>query len=109
MGLVYADFSHGAQHWNVGRIIWMLMFIGEVIFMYLWDVYMDWGFKPFTSKNFLLRDELLLSPRWLYYFALISNFFARFFWALTITPIEFTTNTTNRELLTFVIYKRNTN
>lgn len=93
--------------------IWFLFAIINSLFSYYWDVTQDWGLGKFnhSSKNFMLRDTLLLRPgywfKWLesskptltisaqgdlskvsyhqptlYYFLLIFNLFARFGWAV---------------------------
>jgi EXS family/SPX domain len=98
LGLVYADFV-SEPTWDAGRVIWLLVFVIEVVYMYTWDLLMDWGFRPLTSRNFLLRDQLLYPHRWVYYFAIVSNFFARFVWGLTITPLRIFKDETSKEVL----------
>ena len=53
----------------------------STIYCLYWDYKMDWGLfreTPGKGKRFL-RDKLLY-PTWFYYYAMISNFFLRFFW-----------------------------
>ena len=74
-------------YWPITRILWLISFILSTLYTYTWDVFMDWGLGRPKSKYFLLRDKLVWQEhRWFYYYCIISNFFFRFFWAITITP-----------------------
>jgi hypothetical protein len=46
---------------------------------------MDWGLiRSFdTNKNYLLRNKIMY-PQWFYYFAIVTNFFLRFFFMISI-------------------------
>jgi hypothetical protein len=92
-GLLHSDFSSG-NTWDAGRVAWLILFIVSVLYQYAWDVFMDWGLEPLNPavRNYMLRDTLLFPYRWTYYFAMVSNFFARVVWAFTITPTSILTN-----------------
>ncbi|XP_019254643.1 PREDICTED: phosphate transporter PHO1 homolog 10-like isoform X2 [Nicotiana attenuata] len=45
-----------------------------------WDIRMDWGLLQRNSRNFLLRDKLLLPHRSAYYIAMILEVLLRFVW-----------------------------
>ncbi|PHU09694.1 Phosphate transporter PHO1 -like protein 3 [Capsicum chinense] len=45
-----------------------------------WDIKMDWGLLQRRSRNFLLRDELLLHHKTPYYIAMILEVLLRFVW-----------------------------
>ncbi|RKP17933.1 EXS-domain-containing protein, partial [Rozella allomycis CSF55] len=62
------------------NILFILFSSLASLYSYIWDVTMDWGlFKP-SSKNFMLRDNLMYSWTWFYYWALISNMILRAAW-----------------------------
>nr|XP_016468340.1 PREDICTED: phosphate transporter PHO1 homolog 10-like isoform X5 [Nicotiana tabacum] len=45
-----------------------------------WDIRMDWGLLQRNSRNFLLRDKLLLPHKSAYYIAMILEVLLRFVW-----------------------------
>ncbi|KAK4364925.1 hypothetical protein RND71_016283 [Anisodus tanguticus] len=45
-----------------------------------WDIRMDWGLLQRKSRNFLLRDKLLLPHKTVYYIAMILEVLLRFVW-----------------------------
>ena len=76
-------------------MIWIACFVLATIFQFTWDLTMDWGMlvkstsKSASDSSFLgisLRKTRLLGPHWLYITVIISNFFLRFAWALTLLP-----------------------
>ncbi|MCO5593008.1 hypothetical protein L7F22_047012 [Adiantum nelumboides] len=54
-----------------------------------WDLYKDWGLLRSDSKNYLLRDQLMLKQKNLYYASMFLNAILRFAWLQSITQIEF--------------------
>ncbi|MCO5547340.1 hypothetical protein L7F22_000789 [Adiantum nelumboides] len=53
-----------------------------------WDLYKDWGLLRTDSKNYLLRDELALKNKSLYYASMVLNTILRFAWLQSVTRIE---------------------
>ncbi|CAK4067761.1 unnamed protein product [Aphanomyces euteiches] len=51
------------------------------MYQYFWDVYMDWGLGGVGG----LRN-LRLYPNWMYYSAMVVDFFLRFCWTFTLIP-----------------------
>eukprot|EP00051_Salpingoeca_urceolata_P016313 m.215791 g.215791 ORF g.215791 m.215791 type:complete len:516 (+) comp18645_c0_seq7:266-1813(+) len=68
------------EYW---RAAWIGSMVIKTLYCYLWDVYMDWGLGD-VDAGFL--RERLVYPKWMYYIALVTNFFARISWALAISP-----------------------
>lgn len=62
------------------QTLWICSAAIASIYNYWWDVVMDWGLFKKESKNVLLRTELAYGSKWVYYFALVLNFFLRFLW-----------------------------
>lgn len=44
------------------------------VYQLYWDFVKDWGFFNLKSKNFLLRDELVLKNKSIYYASIVSPF-----------------------------------
>jgi xenotropic and polytropic retrovirus receptor 1 len=55
---------------------WLYMVVisslGATIYQLYWDFVKDWGFCNCKSKNFWLRDELILKNRPIYYASMVS-------------------------------------
>jgi hypothetical protein len=81
------------------RNAWIVFLIVATCYSYSWDVIMDWGFFQRKSKNFLLRDELIYSWKWVYYFAIISNFFLRVSWVFLVSVGTYSTGIDRRALI----------
>jgi xenotropic and polytropic retrovirus receptor 1 len=45
--------------------------IVATIYQLYWDFVKDWGFFTCNSKNFLLRDELILKNKPIYYVSVV--------------------------------------
>ncbi|KAI3649667.1 hypothetical protein MP228_005299 [Amoeboaphelidium protococcarum] len=60
--------------------IWIISTILTTCYAYNWDILMDWGFFAKGSKNKYLRNDLFYEHKWVYYFAIVSNFFLRISW-----------------------------
>ncbi|MCD7450520.1 Xenotropic and polytropic retrovirus receptor 1 [Datura stramonium] len=53
-----------------------------------WDIRMDWGLLQRKSRNFLLRDELLLPHKTAYYVAMILEVLLRFVWLQVVLSFD---------------------
>ncbi|XP_039134744.1 phosphate transporter PHO1-2-like [Dioscorea cayenensis subsp. rotundata] len=63
------------------------------VYQLYWDFVKDWGLFKLTSKNFLLRDELILQNKSIYYVSMMFNFVLRLAWVesvlkLNLGPVE---------------------
>ncbi|KAG0369636.1 hypothetical protein BGZ54_009368 [Gamsiella multidivaricata] len=64
------------------------------LYTYSWDVYMDWGLFRFGRHGGgayghpFLRAELVYPHQWVYYLAIVLNFFGRFAWVLRLAPFK---------------------
>ena len=73
--------------WPPSRVLWLICWILSSFLLFWWDVYYDWGLFRCNAKHFMLRDELVWKEKkYFYYYCIVSNFFLRYFWAITITP-----------------------
>uniref|UniRef100_A0A1Y1L9U8 EXS domain-containing protein n=1 Tax=Photinus pyralis TaxID=7054 RepID=A0A1Y1L9U8_PHOPY len=71
----------------------LFLFIASCIlnscYAYTWDIKMDWGlFDKGAGENKLLREEIVYSSTFFYYFAIIEDFVLRFVWALSLYLTE---------------------
>ncbi|KAF5279086.1 hypothetical protein FQA39_LY05764 [Lamprigera yunnana] len=58
-------------------------------YAYTWDIKMDWGlFDKAAGENKLLREEIVYSSTFFYYFAIVEDFVLRFIWALSLYLTE---------------------
>ena len=67
-------------------------------YMFFWDIYMDWNLGRTFKTNFFLRDKIVY-PKYMYYFAIISDFILRFFWLLNLVD---TSSWLNEEWKNFI-------
>jgi hypothetical protein len=92
MGAYHPIFQdHHASSWQTYRIVWLLCCVGSTLYSIWWDVCMDWGLLTMQNASYpLLRSELVFSRHvWFYYYAMVSNFFLRWVWVITIIPFSF--------------------
>ncbi|ETB63332.1 hypothetical protein YYC_00144 [Plasmodium yoelii 17X] len=85
------------------KIILICAYVIGSTYMYIWDVYCDWGLLK--EYNYLLRknDNLMYPPQY-YYFAGFFNLIFRLTWAITIMPINiFPNKEINFFLITFFL------
>ncbi|MCO5596524.1 hypothetical protein L7F22_050589 [Adiantum nelumboides] len=72
---------------------WLAVFIviSSVVAVYqlYWDLYKDWGLLRSGSKNYMLRDQLILKKKSLYYASMVLNTILRFAWLQSVTQMEF--------------------
>jgi hypothetical protein len=71
------------DNWGYMKWIWIVAIAVSSVYSFLWDVCVDWGLGQWQSKNWLLRDVLLVG-RGYYYLAIVLDLFGRFFWAFTL-------------------------
>ncbi|KAB1219297.1 Phosphate transporter PHO1 [Morella rubra] len=58
------------------------------IYQLYWDFVKDWGFLNRHSKNFLLRDNLILKNKSIYYVSIGLNVVLRVAWLQTVFPFK---------------------
>lgn len=64
--------------------MWILASIISSSYAYTWDIKMDWGlFDKNAGENRFLREEIVYSSTFFYYFAIIEDFVLRFIWILS--------------------------
>lgn len=69
---------------DVAFKLYILVYVISTAYCYCWDLYMDWGLlRSYEPGKKYLRPKLMY-PVWFYYYAMISNFFLRFAWLLSL-------------------------
>ncbi|XP_022910053.1 solute carrier family 53 member 1-like isoform X2 [Onthophagus taurus] len=69
---------------NPFTYLWITAAVVSSCYAYTWDVKMDWGlFDKNAGENTFLREEIVYSSTFFYYFAIISDFILRFAWAIS--------------------------
>ena len=64
---------------------WLIIAVTSSCYSYCWDMKMDYGLLQ-KGKNYPLRNHLIYEKKYIYFTAMILNFFGRFAWVLTISP-----------------------
>lgn len=68
--------KQGSEHFTK----WFYAKLFATFFSLFWDNYVDWGlFRSRNWKTYALRDRIKY-PQGFYYFAIVLNFSARFYW-----------------------------
>ncbi|XP_063703623.1 solute carrier family 53 member 1 [Culicoides brevitarsis] len=63
---------------------WLASSVFSSCYAYTWDIKMDWGlFDKNAGENTFLREEIVYSSTFFYYFAIIEDLLLRFAWALS--------------------------
>ncbi|CAH1180382.1 unnamed protein product [Phaedon cochleariae] len=69
--------------------LWIAASIISSCYAYTWDIKLDWGlFDPKAGDNKFLREEIVYSSTWFYYFAIVEDLILRFGWAILISMTE---------------------
>ncbi|XP_020291001.1 xenotropic and polytropic retrovirus receptor 1-like [Pseudomyrmex gracilis] len=69
--------------------LWLTASVVSSCFTYTWDVKLDWGlFDSSAGENKFLREEIVYSSPYYYYFAMIEDFILRFGWAFSLSLTE---------------------
>ncbi|RWS07783.1 xenotropic and polytropic retrovirus receptor 1-like protein, partial [Dinothrombium tinctorium] len=69
---------------------WIISMIISSCYTYIWDIKMDWGLFDSGSTNDyrFLREEIVYSSPYYYYFAIIEDLVLRFGWTLSVSLTE---------------------
>uniref|UniRef100_A0A7S3EQK1 EXS domain-containing protein n=1 Tax=Rhodosorus marinus TaxID=101924 RepID=A0A7S3EQK1_9RHOD len=85
MIVVFLGAFHGFDRTSRSHLfaaVWILLFAVSGFFSFIWDVLIDWGLgRPECG---FLSDKLLYGRREYYYLAIVTDFFLRFSWLLTL-------------------------
>lgn len=69
--------------------LWILAQLVSSTYAYTWDIKMDWGLMDKNSgENKFLREEIVYSSTFFYYFAIIEDFVLRFIWTFSVYLTE---------------------
>ncbi|GAM22634.1 hypothetical protein SAMD00019534_058090 [Acytostelium subglobosum LB1] len=97
------NYQNYPEPWTPGRVLWCVCFVLATLYMYVWDVFVDWRLMWLKSPRPMLRKHLIYKKHlWVYYYAIISDFFLRFAWTLTITPLQFNIGINNELFVTIL-------
>ncbi|EDS34129.1 xenotropic and polytropic murine leukemia virus receptor xpr1 [Culex quinquefasciatus] len=70
--------------------LWLLSSVVSACYAYTWDIKMDWGlFDKNAGENTFLREEIVYSTPFFYYFAIVEDLVLRFVWALSFALTEY--------------------
>jgi len=86
MSITLAIAYNGQSGWYPMRIVWLILQSISTTYSFGWDIVVDWGLCKKNSSNFLLRNELILSTKEIYYVAIFLDFVLRYFWICTLFP-----------------------
>ncbi|XP_058128287.1 solute carrier family 53 member 1 isoform X1 [Anopheles ziemanni] len=80
----YEDASENVFLW-----LWLLSSAVSSCYAYTWDIKMDWGlFDKNAGENTFLREEIVYSMPFFYYFAIIEDLVLRFVWIVSYALTE---------------------
>ncbi|XP_042222199.1 xenotropic and polytropic retrovirus receptor 1-like isoform X1 [Homarus americanus] len=82
------------------------MWVGSMLFsscfVFWWDMVMDWGlFEKNSGEYKFLREELVYSSPYYYYFGIVEDFILRFSWSFSLTLTEL--RITNGEIIVSIL------
>ncbi|KAK3921286.1 Xenotropic and polytropic retrovirus receptor 1 [Frankliniella fusca] len=84
----YEDY-YEHQYLNPYFYLWILSSIGSSMFAYIWDIKLDWGlFDKNAGNNKFLREEIVYSSVWYYYFGIVEDLLLRFGWVFSLSLSE---------------------
>ncbi|XP_076225453.1 solute carrier family 53 member 1 isoform X2 [Nomia melanderi] len=87
--VVVFSYLHLTNSKNPYFYLWITASIMSSCFAYTWDVKLDWGlFDSNAGENKFLREEIVYSSPYYYYFAIIEDFILRFGWAFSLSLTE---------------------
>ncbi|XP_076053995.1 solute carrier family 53 member 1-like isoform X2 [Oratosquilla oratoria] len=70
--------------------LWLGSLFFSSCFVYWWDVVMDWGlFDKNCGEYKFLREEMVYSSPFYYYFGIVEDFILRFSWTFSVSLVEF--------------------
>ncbi|XP_022905040.1 solute carrier family 53 member 1 [Onthophagus taurus] len=85
---VYSD-NYQSMMENPFFYFWISSSLISSCYAYTWDIKLDWGLLDSKAgDNKFLREEVVYSSTWFYYFAIIEDFILRFGWAFSMSLTE---------------------
>jgi hypothetical protein len=95
-----SDYTDQSQ--NPFLFLFIIASIISSCYAYTWDIKMDWGlFDKSAGENKFLREEIVYSSTFFYYFAIVEDFVLRFAWALSFYLTE--TGYVTSDLMTSIL------
>ncbi|KAJ8916912.1 hypothetical protein NQ315_013382 [Exocentrus adspersus] len=85
---IYKD-DYTSSTENPYVFLWIIAQIISSSYAYTWDIKMDWGLLDKSAgENTFLREEIVYSSTFFYYFAIIEDFLLRFAWTISLYLTE---------------------
>jgi len=78
----YVGFNPATSHWGALFIVYVAARIVYSLYAFGWDIIMDWGLGERKCKNWLLRENLLVNTKYIYYAIMVFDLFGRLFWII---------------------------
>jgi hypothetical protein len=97
--LNHAGYQPGLE---TAQIVWVFMFIASTLYIFWWDVNMDWGLG--NKEYGYLRKHLMYKKKGYYYGAIVVDFLLRFLWMYQMVPIDFLPNWVNPNSSLYAYY-----
>ncbi|CBZ56047.1 hypothetical protein NCLIV_064730 [Neospora caninum Liverpool] len=69
-------------------LIWVCSYLLGTIYMFAWDIKVDWGLMP-DPDHFIRTRGCLMYPSWMYRSIAVGNLIGRLTWAMTLMPSTF--------------------
>jgi len=84
--IAFPDVNNG---YNPYFYLWIVFSVISSVYAYAWDIKMDWGlFDTSAGENKFLREEIVYSNVFYYYFGIIEDLVLRFGWAFSLSLTE---------------------
>ncbi|KAH6821915.1 phosphate 1 [Perilla frutescens var. hirtella] len=96
-----ARLTYARQPSQLWMIIVLVTSVIATVYQLYWDFVKDWGLFNAKSKNPLLRDDLILKKRGIYYASIALNFVLRVAWVETV--MKFNTGMFESRLIDFLL------
>jgi len=86
---LYKAYPDGSNGYNPFFYLWIVCSVISSVFAYAWDIKMDWGlFDTNSGENKFLREEIVYSNVYYYYFGILEDLVLRFGWAFSLSLTE---------------------
>lgn len=72
-----ARITYANQNTELWLVVVLVTSVVATVYQLYWDFVMDWGLLNPRSKNTLLRDDLILKNKSIYYVSIVSTLFLK--------------------------------
>eukprot|EP00736_Rhodelphis_marinus_P006340 Rmarinus@m.1259 len=85
-GIFHSSLKDNIRGFDVYKLLYVMLLAMSTLYTFAWDIKMDWGLLEPGSPWPFLRRRLMFRRVWVYYVAMVADFFLRFLWTLTLVP-----------------------